>query len=224
MKLLACLAILAIGVRASAQEDGAETVRRLRDKLAATKITLDFTNAKLDEVVAYVQEFSGLNFHIDEAARAKDDASDRITIKLKDVSLRAALRLVLHPRDLRCVYRNGVIVVTTKARLGSQTITRVYEARDLMLALQDFQGPRVELTAPGGAGQGLAGATFILEDPRVTLDKDFLTELIKTTTGENSWEDGANSIVEINGLIVISQSRQVHEEIQRFLDRLRMFK
>src|SRR6185503_561121 len=107
----------------------------------------------LDEVVAYFQEYSGLNFHLDPDVRTKEgEDGSKVTIKLKDVSLKTALKLILNPRELGAVYRDGVIVIASKAKLGSQTVTRVYEVRDLTFRLRDFAGPRVELTVPGGAG------------------------------------------------------------------------
>jgi len=226
MRLLAAAAIAMIGGTALAQESGADPVKRLRDKLATMKISLDFNNAKLDEVIAYFQEYSGLNFHLDPDARSKDGEESRVTLKLKDVTLRTALKLVLNPRDLGCVYRDGVIVIATKAKLGSQTVTRVYDVRDLLFRLRDFAGPRVELTVPGGAGAALAGASFTLEEePKGEITEEFLTDLIKTNTGERSWDDNsAASITQFNGLLVISQSKPVHEEIRRLLDLLRQFK
>ena len=226
MRLLAAAAIAMIGGTALAQESGADPVKRLRDKLATMKISLDFNNAKLDEVIAYFQEYSGLNFHLDPDARSKDGEESKVTLKLKDVTLRTALKLVLNPRDLGCVYRDGVIVIATKAKLGSQTVTRVYDVRDLLFRLRDFAGPRVELTVPGGAGAALAGASFTLEEePKGEITEEFLTDLIKTNTGDRSWDDSTNaSITQINGLLVISQSKPVHDEIRRLLDLLRQFK
>ncbi|HKS16103.1 MAG TPA: hypothetical protein VJU16_02265 [Planctomycetota bacterium] len=226
MRLLAAALIALAGGTAFAQEGGSDPVKRIKDKLATIKITLDFKDARLEEVIAYFQEFSGLNFHLDPDARAKDGEETKVTIKLKDVTLKTALKLVLNPRDLGCVYKDGVIVVATKAKLGTQTVTRVYDVRDLLFRLRDFAGPRVELTVPGGAGAALAGASFTLEEePKGELTEEFLTDLIKTNTGERSWDDNsAASVSQINGLLVISQSKPVHEEIRRLLDLLRQFK
>ncbi len=226
MRLLAAVVVAAIGGTALAQETGPDPVKKIKDQIASIKITLDFTNAKLEEVIAYFQEYSGLNFHLDSDARAKEGEDSKVTIKLKDVTLKTALKLILNPRDLACVYRDGVLLIASKAKLGSLTVTRVYDVRDLLFRLRDFAGPRVELTVPGGAGAALAGASFTLEEePKGELTEEFLTDLIKTNTGERSWDDSsATSISQINGLLVISQSKPVHEEIRRLLDLLRQFK
>jgi hypothetical protein len=226
MRLVALMCVVALAGSAAAQDgQRGDSVRRVKDRLASTKITLDFTHARLDEVIAYFQEYSGLNFHLDGDAR-KDGEEDKITIKIKDVSLKTALKLILNPRDLGCVYQDGVLVIKSKSKLGSMTVTRVYDVRDLLFRLRDFAGPRVELTVPGGAGAALAGASFTLEEePKGELTEEFLLDLIKTNTGERSWDDSqAVSISQVNGLLVISQSKPVHEEIRRLLDLLRQFK
>ena len=227
MRLIAVLVLAAIGNTAAAQQDPTDPVRQIRDKLTALKITVDFNNAKLDDVIAYFQEFSGLNFHLDADVRTKEvEGAGGVTLKVKEISMKSALKLVLNPRDLGCVYRDGVILITTKAKLGTQTVTRVYDVRDLVFQLRDFAGPRVELTVPGGAGAALAGASFSLEEePKGELTADFLQDLIKSNTGERSWDDSSvASISQINGLLVISQTKSVHEEIRRLLDLLRQFK
>ncbi|HZL72457.1 MAG TPA: hypothetical protein VFC86_08345 [Planctomycetota bacterium] len=228
MRALAVVAVAVLSVTAQAQEDHAPgAVQKVRDKLASLKITLDFTNARLDEVVAYFQEYSGLNFHLDPDVRTKEgEDGSRVTIKLKDVTMKSALKLILNPRELGCIYKDGVIVIAPKAKLGALTTTRVYDVRDLLFRLRDFAGPRVELTVPGGAGAALAGASFTLEEePKGEITEEFLTDLIKTNTGDRSWDDSTNaSITQINGLLVISQSKPVHDEIRRLLDLLRQFK
>src|SRR5688572_9796267 len=226
MRLLALIGVGLLAGTAAGQEDSAGTsVRRVKDCLASTKITLDFTNARLDEVIAYFQEFSGRNFHLDADAR-RDGEEDKISIKINDVSLKTALKLILNPRDLGCVYQDGVLVIKSKSKLGSMTVTRVYDVRDLVFRLRDFAGPRVELTVPGGAGAALAGASFTLEEePKGVITEEFLADLIKTNTGDRSWDDSSNtSINQINGLLVISQSKPVHEETRLLLDLLRQFK
>jgi hypothetical protein len=219
MSLVVMAFVAVVGPVMAVQDDGA---RRVREILASRRITLDFQGARLSEVIAYFQEFSGLNFHIDaEAGRDRDE--DRIAIKVKDVSLRTALKLVLNPRDLGCVYRDGVLVVTTKARLAASTVTRVYDIRDLQFQLQDFPGPKFELDYKmPGIDAGLLGQH---EDPKGGFDSETLIDLIKTNLDPRSWEDGAEvSISVAGGLLVVSQSRSIHEELARFLDLLRQYK
>jgi hypothetical protein len=216
--------LLAIG--AQAQEGGPDPAQRVRDRLAAMKIDIDFANAKLDEVIAYFQEYSGLNFHLDTDAQKEGDESAKVTIKLKAVSMKTALKLILSPRDLGAVYRDGIILIQPKSKMGTKLVTLVYEVRDLTIRLRDFAGPRVELTVPGGAGAAIAGATFMMEEePKGEITEDFLSDLIKTNIGDRSWDENAGaSITQVSGLLIITQTRPVHDEIKRLLDMLRAFK
>jgi hypothetical protein len=207
MRIITLLAVAVFCGTSHAQEKG-------RDLRLAS---VDFKNATLDDVVSYFRECSGLNFHLDSAAWANDA---RVTLRLKDVPLMTALKLVLKPRDLECVIRDGVIVIAPRA--GSQTVTRVYDTRDLMLGLEDFPGPRMELRTPG-MGLGM-GCYFIpIEEPRVNGSADFLADLVKANTGGARWES-ETSITMVNGLMVVTQSQAVHEEIQVLLNLLRPYK
>ncbi|HEY3226700.1 MAG TPA: hypothetical protein VGK61_06895, partial [Planctomycetota bacterium] len=98
---------VALGGVAAAQEDSARTqeLGKVRDRLASMKITLDFQNAKLEDVIAYFQEYSGLNFHLATEVAKSGEEPARVTLKVRDVTLKTALKLVLNPRDLVCVYR-----------------------------------------------------------------------------------------------------------------------
>ena len=225
LTVLLVTGIMALGGAASAQDGSNDGARKIRDRIASIRITLDFNGARLDEVIAYVQEYSGLNFHLDSEARAKDlESGARVTIKLKDVTLKTALKLVLNPRDLGCVYRDGVIVIATKARLGTEAVTRVYDVRDLMFPIRDFEGPRMELHPPGSSKMGII--PFLSEEePVATLNSEFLVDLIRTSTGDRSWDDtSSSSITQMNGLLVVSQSKSVHDEVRRLLDLLRQYK
>ena len=214
--------VLASAGPAFAQERGTDSARVVRERLASLRLSIDFTNAKLEEAIAYFQEFSGLNFHLDASARAKDGEDVvRVTMKLKDVSMKTALKLILNPRDLGCVYRDGVIVVAAKSRLGSETVTRVYDIRDVLSTLQDFPGPKFELDKKN---PGLEFAPFLSDDPKATFTEESIMDLVKTSTGERTWEDAQASISQVNGLLIVAQSKTVHEEVRRLLDLLRQYK
>lgn len=209
---------MAGGSFARAQDDAADSARRIRDRIASMRISIDFNNARIGEVVAYFQEFTGFNFHLDPAVAANDEAG--ITIRLKDVSVKTALKLILRPRDLACVYRQGVLVVASKKSLGSQTVTRVYDVRDLMLRIADFPGPKMDFDTqnPGVKFEPLG------DEPATTFTEESLIDLIKANTGDRSWEDAESTIQQVNGLLIISQSRGIHDEVRKLLDLLSQYK
>lgn len=216
MKLITAVLIAAVaGGAARAQEDGVDPARRTREKLASLRLDVDFSNAKVADVIAYFQEYSGLNFHLD--SDVKDDA---VTLKVKNVTLKTALKLVLSPRDLGCVYRNGILHITPKSKIDTQAVTRIYDVRDLQFQLQDFPGPTFEL----GEKPGIKFVPIGDEAPQ-TFTEEVLVDLIKTSIGVRSWDEAPGvSITMANGLLVISQNRAIHEEVRGFLDRLRQYK
>lgn len=220
--LVGILALL--GGTAVAQDDGEDAVRKIRERISTMRITLDFANSRLEDVISYFQEYSGLNFHLDAEARTKlADEGARVTIKLKDVTLKTALKLILAPRDLACVYRDGVILVASKTRLGGETVTRVYDVRDLIFAIQDFPGPNFDLDTKK---PGINSESFGLqEEPKTAFTEETLVDLIKTCTESGRWSEGNSaSIVQINGLLIVTQTRSVHHEVRRLLDLLRQYK
>ena len=217
--MLTLIGVAAVFGSARAQDDPAAKVR---NRIATMRVDLDFSGARLRDVIAYLQEYSGLNFHVDAAIDAKGD-DERVTIKVKAVTLKSALKLVLNPRNLGCVYRDGVLQVLPKSKLSDRAVTRVYDVRDLAFGIQDFPGPKMELAPPGSR---MVDVIFDLQDePTTTLPADFLADLIKANVGGTSWSEGPNlSIEQINGLLVISQTSAVHDEISILLNRLRQYK
>jgi hypothetical protein len=207
---------------AAAQDNTPDPARKVRDQLASMRITLDFTDTRLSDVISYFREFSGLNFHLDSDAAARE--GDKVTLKLKDVTLKSALKLLLNPRDLVCTYRTGVLRIAPKSKLADSAVTRVYDARELLFRLKDFAGPRVELVAPGK--DALVGVLFDpYEEPVQAINEDNVCEIIRTCTGSRTWDENpAASISQINGLLVITHSRAVQQEIERVLERLKALK
>jgi len=210
---------------AAAQEEpaGSQEAGKIRDQLASMKITIDFKDAKIEEVIAYFQEFSGLNFHLDAGVARSGEEPARVTLKVRDVTLKTALKLVLNPRDLVCVYREGVLLVAPKSKIASLTVTRVYDVRDLLFKLEDFPGPLLELDPKKS---GILTSCLAVDEPTSVIREDFLLDLIKTSTGDRSWDDSANTNLDLTktGLLVVSQSKAIHEELRRLLDLLRQYK
>lgn len=207
---------------AAAQDNPANPARKVRDQLASMRISLDFTDARLSDVISYFREFSGLNFHLDSDAVAKE--GDKVTLKLRDVTLKSALKLLLIPRDLVCTHRAGVLRIAPKSKLADSAVTRVYDARELLFPLRDFAGPRMELVPPGS--NALVGVIFDPEEEPVrTINEEFVCDIVRDCTGHRTWDENpAASISQINGLLVITHSRAVHEEIERVLERLKAIK
>jgi type II secretory pathway component GspD/PulD (secretin) len=229
--MLTALLLAAMALPALAQEGGSEVVDQRKaevvNKLNSMRVSVDFSNTSLEEAVSFLRDFSGLNIIVDaEVYQKQSEDQLKITLKVKDLLLKSVLKLMLSARDLTAMYKEGVLLVVPKGKIDKSVTLQLYDVRDLLVKLQDFPGPKVELTSPQKGGGGpLTGATFTLEEPRSTITEEFITDMVKQNTGDKSWDENPNaSITLTNGVLVVSQSKRVHEEIKRFVNLLRQFK
>ncbi|HLG42339.1 MAG TPA: hypothetical protein VI643_03155, partial [Planctomycetota bacterium] len=169
----------------SVQDEPARNPREsVMAKLTSMQIAISFENEPLENVVEHLREQTRLNFHIDaKVAKVKELT---VTARLKDVRLISAIRLMLGQLDLAAVYRDGMIVITTREEVDKEVVTRVYDVRDLNYSPPDFPGPRIELEPRGAGGGGGAGPEVkfvMLEAPsRPSSVEEGLAELIRATT------------------------------------------
>jgi hypothetical protein len=122
-----------------------------------------------------------------------------VTKHLKDISLRSALKVMLDELQFTYVIRNGVLLITTptKAKTDEFLETRVYPVADLVL--QDHRGGALDL-------QPL---------------KDVLNTTIVAKTYDGPGGCIAGIVVGNRPLLVVWQSVDIHEQIERTLEVLR---
>ena len=125
---------------------------------------MDFEEVALDEVVEYLEDLHGIQIELD--VKALDEigiGSDTpVTSKVRGISLRSALRLMLRRIDPTLTYsiQDEVLMITTKEAAAENLVTRVYPVADLVLpiTLSGFAGSGG--FSPGAAGQGFGGGGF----------------------------------------------------------------
>ena len=121
-----------------------------------------------------------------------------VTSRLQDVSAETALSTLCTQYNLDWMINDEMLLVTTRDRAQSQLTTRVYFVRDL-----------VEV----GSG------------PDRTEDYESLIDLITSTFSPETWSErggqGSISCFRKRIALVISQSPQVHQQIERLLAALR---
>lgn len=83
-------------------------------KYTGRKISLDFQDAEITNVVRLLADVSGLNFVIG------DDVKGKITLKMNDVPWDQALDIILEIRNLGMEQEGGIIRITTLANLVKQ--------------------------------------------------------------------------------------------------------
>ena len=203
---------LAVALLLLAPQDNKE----VESKLKNIKISLDFKNAPLETVVDYVRELSGLNVLIDKSAREKGEIV--ISLTVKEVSLKSALQLMLKPQGLDTMFEEGVLLIVSKEKTQEKVFTEIYDVRDLLFPIKDFPGVDFSL-APDNFG----GVTA--SDDSGTPVEIPIEEIVKAHTGGKTWDENPKASVSLqNGLLVVKQTKEVHQQIKRLIGKLRQFK
>jgi general secretion pathway protein D len=203
---------------------------RLRQKIDQP---LEFDGIPFGEVIDFLQDYSGLNFHVKWDALQGADVSPDTEVKVKRLSgitLEKVLRVILEDVSstgsaLSFVVDDGVITISTRDDLRVNKIARVYDIRDMIIRVPDFIGPRVDLSkALEQADTG--GGSFMEEDDEddgeMTRSEivEALIETVTTTIDPESWDADA-SIQELRGQLIITQTPENHRAILDLLAGLR---
>lgn len=183
--------------------------REIENKIRTVRVSMDFREAKLEEIATYLREITGLNIVISPKV---GDKGDGITFVAKDISVKGALSLMLRPRGLAFRVRDGVLLLTTKEELDQDVVMELYDIRDLLHNPRDFPGGEFTLEdgfAPPGA------------EPEPPAEFP-IVELVKGHTGGKSWDENPRASISLqNGILVVRQTREVHAQVRRMLAKLR---
>jgi hypothetical protein len=189
-------------------EGDAPSVARIKQALQGPLHSsgLDYVEQPLQDIVNQLQEEYGIPIKLDVRALdevgVKPDAA--VTCNIRNVSLKAALRLLLHNLDLTYVIQDEVLLFTTKDAAESLLVTCVYDVRDLAATYKSKTPPR------GGAS---------------TADFNPLVDAITECVAKDTWNENGGGEAAIRplqpGLLVISQTAGVHEQIRELLAAIR---
>ena len=174
------------------------------------RLSIEFINTPLRDVIAFLQEKSKMNFFLD-----KDAPDTSISIKLNDVPLSVILEYIL-PKDLSYIVKGNIVHVTLEP-----LELRVYDVRDLLINLED----RVpDLTTQSGQATET-------EEQRTASGDTFdrvkeIINLITSTIEPASWSanGGKGMIAAREGMlgdIVVTHKLGVHKGVEGLLAALR---
>ena len=133
-----------------------ESARRLEEPTS-----LDFVEAPLQDVMDYLKDLHNIEIQID--TKALEDASigadTPVTVSLKGIRLKSALRLMLGNLDLTYFIKNEVLMITTPEKAGNELVTKVYPVADLVIPIQIMRmgGGMGGFGMGGGGGGGMGG-------------------------------------------------------------------
>ena len=188
-----------------------------RDKIEAAlkePTQLEFVKTPLTDVVDFLKEHHKIEIQLDKNALSDVGigTDTPITKNLSGVSLKSALRLMLRELGLTYFVKDDVLLITTPEQAESTLETRVYPVGDLVIP------PEANMAAPNGSQPGPVPAG-------AQADFDSLIDLITSTAKPTSWDEvggpGSIKALSTNLTITVSQTQEVHEEIETLLQQLR---
>lgn len=207
--------------------------QRLDRKLPEVRIeNLPFSKA-IDELRAR----SGGNIFVNWKAleMAGVDRNAPINLRLYNIKVSKALDIVLDSvatPKVRLGYTidEGVISVSTDEDLSKNVLTRVYDIRDLLVDVPDYDpaaATRPATTVMPTTGPATAPATrptkTEVEAVREALSTQVI-HLIQETVGPDSWRETGGkvgAIKHLSGQLVVTQTPENHQSLRRLLDQLR---
>jgi hypothetical protein len=180
--------------------------RRIENTLdKPLRVPLEFIDAPLNQIAEVLQEDFDIPIQFDRPALDAIATSPEVevTIQVAGVSLRSALNLMLRDaggEELTYVIDNEVLLITTEEEAEKRLETRIYRVDDIDV--------HPEPASPGAAPPA-AGSCLV----------EILTSCIKP----ESWQKtGQGQMRRLRpGVLVVYQTRRVHQELERAIDSLR---
>ncbi len=105
--LFVCMTLAAFSI-ALGQDEATE--KHIKQVLEQRSVTLHFSDTSLENVISFIQDITGLNIVIDPNC----DKDKTITARLRDVKLKNALDLMLHPNGFDYVIHKGALFISSK--------------------------------------------------------------------------------------------------------------
>lgn len=165
-----------------------------------------------------------------------------VSYRLRNIKLKTGLKVLLGELGLTYMIQDDALVITTPEDAGSHLHIRVYDCRDLCkLASPVKKPPAVAQPRLWGRGAGdkvhaaseaATPAEAQPAEPKPAPMEEVgpeggytirdLVELLGTNAHPDSWENvgGPGSIKEFKGLVVITQTDEVHAEVEKLLNLL----
>ncbi|HVY62634.1 MAG TPA: hypothetical protein VHF22_13325, partial [Planctomycetota bacterium] len=197
---------------------------RIRQTLAGRKVTINFPNTSFDDAINFLRDITGLNYVIAApAAEALASNAVQINLRLRDITLKNALELILsQAKDLVYKIKHDAVYINTKDAEKADLYLRFYEVSELINDLPDYPAPQLALedTSKSKGGPGGAGAILSIGDEEQKtggLTADKLKELIEQKLGG----DSEGEVTFMGGLLMVRKSLDAHRKIEKLLDSLR---
>jgi hypothetical protein len=166
-------------------------------KALETPMDLELKDSTLEAVISYIKEKSGVNIVVPPALLEEKGITYQtpVSVSLKKVTMRTALKKVLSDVGMVYVIDKEVILATTEERARDMLTTRTYYVGDL-----------IGLTGSGLGGLNSKAATL-------TAINDIIGVIVGTIEPDSWWIKGGNGTIAFNPgtmSFVVKQTAEVH--------------
>jgi hypothetical protein len=206
------VALLLAVVSAAAPQD--EASKTLWNRMRTLRLDVDFSKTTLPDFVNYLREVADINIVLSPKA----EISTPITIKAKDVTVSALLRLLLKPNRIGWRIEDGVLMIVPDSELQSAVRLEIIDVRDLLLPIRDFPGIEITLNTDD------VGVSMSMQEDEV--QEEFpIVDLVKAHVGGKSWDENPRASIRLmNGLLFVRNTDEVILQVRRIVASLRKYK
>jgi len=173
--------------------------RRIKEALNK-KVTFDFVETPLQDVVAFLSSLVDVTIVLDTAA-VKD--APNVTLRVNDMRLQSALNWILKLVALKYTLKDEAIFISKAEAITEKPVLRMYDVTDLTIDIKNFKGRQQALASDSGysstgssfggdAGGEMAEDFFGADEQDEEEDKltgESLVEFIKKTIAPGTWSD-----------------------------------
>jgi type II secretory pathway component GspD/PulD (secretin) len=178
-------------------------------------ISMEFQDHDLVDVVAFLQRITNVNIILDQAVVAA--GARPVTLSVASMKLKNVLDYIMRLTELNYVMRDEAIYISDTKGVRGDTYLKLYDIHDLTHGLTSFPGPDLDIPEPGGTGSRLLPPIEAEESPELN---EFI-DIVRTVVSPATWEGENISIEEYQGSMAVSQTADVHREIDQLLHNLR---
>lgn len=194
------------------EEALAERDRAVMDKLKSMRLSFEWEDTPLREVVNFLREATGLNFLFDSGA----DPEQTVTFSVRDITIDAMLKYILQPLDLTYYVEEGIVHISDSETFATKQVKlEVFDVQDITFRLVDMPGREITFGDTG---------VQMVDQPAEAQPQwggEDLVELIRQTVDPPSWDQEGRDILFQNGLLIVRATPDVMKKILKFLTMLR---
>jgi len=212
----------------SLTETEAEAWRVEIENRFAQEVSFVWDENSLEEVIDFLRRTTGVNYVVQPEALV-DPSIPPITLR-GTMKLGTILDWIVELTDLQMAIRNEAVYFSTE-RIQGDMVVRMYNVTDLITPVTNFPGPDLAYNAAsggtggfdlfGGGGGGGFGGGFGGDDEEGSISPDELQEMIQTNVQPESWETGVITYRDGSKTLFVTQTPEVHEEVEALLRHLR---